>query len=535
MKRNRMGLLLLALIMLISSLALSGCGKEATSAESPEVSYPADSAQPSSAAEGDTLASLYPNTDLSEPVTINLWELGNAPKDIEMVVPEINKILEKEVNTTLKINFIAWGDLATKYSLVLAGGEDVDLVHTAPWNYYYTEAAKGAFMEITDDFITKYMPQTKKSQVPESWEGTRINGKIYGVPMNSVESEAKFVAIREDLRQKYDIPTPTDWASYENFLVTIAEKETPESGIFGIAASAGNGELRRLWMQQYEMYDGQNAQIGPFAYLYNGGAIPKDDEFFVYWDSQYMRDFVKRMKYLADKGCWSQDALSGTVSDDDSFKNGQGASVAWNRTLYQIGLECEKNIPGAVAAFCDLTSDKIVTAENYNNNMEAIASASKNPERAAMVLDLLKNYTPLYRLIYGGIEGTHYIKVDDEHFKKGSSYDNFPMAAFAWELRRKDLQSIDTDPREVALQATFEPRMVMPPTNGFAFDEQPVKNEMAAVQAVIDEYTPMLELGLVDDPDATIDEMIDRMEQSGLDTVKTEFLKQYNDWLETKN
>ena len=41
----------------------------------------------------------------------------------------------------------------------------------------------------------------------------------------------------------------------------------------------------------------------------------------------------------------------------------------------------------------------------------------------------------------------------------------------------------------------------------------------------------MLELGLVDDPDATIDEMVSRMMQAGLETIKAEGLRQYEDWL----
>ncbi len=84
------------------------------------------------------------------------------------------------------------------------------------------------------------------------------------------------------------------------------------------------------------------------------------------------------------------------------------------------------------------------------------------------------------------------------------------------------------------MNATFVPRMVVPPTNGFVFDQVPVKNEMAAVQAIIDEYRPILELGMVEDVDKTIDEMMNSMNRSGLDIVKTEFLNQYKAWLSSR-
>ena len=56
---------------------------------------------------------------------------------------------------------------------------------------------------------------------------------------------------------------------------------------------------------------------------------------------------------------------------------------------------------------------------------------------------------------------------------------------------------------------------------------------MAAINSVIDEYLGMLEPGMVDDVDATIDEMMSRIEASGLDIVWEEFKKQYNTWLDS--
>ncbi|MDD4796219.1 MAG: ABC transporter substrate-binding protein [Eubacteriales bacterium] len=534
MKKNRL-LLLLVAGMLLCTLALPGC-KAAVTPENPttapQTTPVGDTDEPTP--DDDSLAAVYSQLDLPKPYTVNVYELGNTPADLDLVVAEINKILEPQLNTTLNVNFIGWSDLSTKYSLILAGGEAVDIMHTAPWCYYYTETAKGAFMEITDDFLAKAMPLTKESQIPESWEGTKINGKIYAVPTNVIKPEHKFVAIRDDLREKYDLPELTDWTSYENYLVAIAKNETPESGIWGLAVSKNNAELMDVWMQQYEIMDSTLAFTGPYAYRYNGGKLPTEDDFFLLWDSSYIRDFCKRMQYLSQNGVWSQDAMSGTVSDDDAFANGQGASIAWYGSVFTYGKNCEANIQGSKVGYYDLTPNVIVNAENYNNNMMAIAAASKNPERAGMVLDLLKNNTELYRLYVGGIEGVHYINVDDTFREKGPDADKFAWENFAWAVRRADLEPNDTDPREVALNEVFKPRMALPPTNGFVFDEQPVKNEMAAVTSVVDEYSPMLTLGMVDDVDATIDEMVGRMEQSGLATVKAELLRQYNAWLATK-
>lgn len=537
--KNALVSLLLVIVMLITVFVV-GCGsKTETDANSSANTSENDTTNDTtnedvSDSEGSSdLVDLYSHIDLSKPYTVTMYVVGDRPEDTDLVMEEINKILESEFNTTLDLKHIAWADISTKYSLILAGGEDVDLMFTAPWNYYYTEAAKGAFMEITEEFIEKYMPQTHVTQAPESWQSASINGKVYAVPKNSISPEHKFVAIRDDLREKYGLEPLTDWDTLEEYLVTIAEKETPESGIWGIAASGNNSELRIVWNQRFNlMHDKMGT--GPFGYLYNDGKVPSIDDFFVYWDSEYFRDFAKRMKYLREKGVWSQDALTNTVSDDDAFANGQGACIAWNGTVYQYGRLAEENL-GVTVGYYDITPDSIVMVENYNNNMFAIAAASKNPERAAMVLDLLKNDTRLYRLFVGGIEGKHYINIDDKYYQKGPDADKFPWDSFGWAIRRDDLKQdpSDIDPREIALNETFEDRMTVPPTNGFTFDEEPVKNEMAAINSVIDEYLGMLELGMVDDVDATIDEMMSRIEASGLDIVWEEFKKQYNTWLDS--
>lgn len=536
--KNALVSLLLVIVMLITVFVV-GCGSKTetddnSSANTSENDTTNDTTNEDvSDSEGSSdLVDLYSHIDLSKPYTVTMYVVGDRPEDTDLVMEEINKILESEFNTTLDLKHIAWADISTKYSLILAGGEDVDLMFTAPWNYYYTEAAKGAFMEITEEFIEKYMPQTHVTQAPESWQSASINGKVYAVPKNSISPEHKFVAIRDDLREKYGLEPLTDWDTLEEYLVTIAEKETPESGIWGIAASGNNSELRNVWNQRFNLM--HEMGTGPFGYLYNDGKVPSIDDFFVYWDSEYFRDFAKRMKYLREKGVWSQDALTNTVSDDDAFANGQGACIAWNGTVYQYGRLAEENL-GVTVGYYDITPDSIVMVENYNNNMFAIAAASKNPERAAMVLDLLKNDTRLYRLFVGGIEDKHYINIDDKYYQKGPDADKFPWDSFGWAIRRDDLKQdpSDTDPREIALNETFEDRMTVPPTNGFTFDEEPVKNEMAAINSVIDEYLGMLELGMVDDVDATIDEMMSRIEASGLDIVWEEFKKQYNTWLDS--
>ena len=170
---------------------------------------------------------MYSNIDLSKKVNVNMIMVGDKPNDWEDVNEAINEYLEP-FNTTLSATFLSWSDYTTLYPLELQGDE-ADIIYTANWCFLGSEAQKGSFVELTDDFIHDYMPLTEKYQAKDSYSDVLVGGKLYCLPQNMTEASSKFVAIRKDLADKYDIGEMKTWDEYTNYLTTIAEKETPES------------------------------------------------------------------------------------------------------------------------------------------------------------------------------------------------------------------------------------------------------------------------------------------------------------------
>ena len=80
----------------------------------------------------------------------------------------------------------------------------------------------------------------------------------------------------------------------------------------------------------------------------------------------------------------------------------------------------------------------------------------------------------------------------------------------------------------------WEERVESNPTITFVFDTVPVDSYVAAVKTVLMDYVPMLELGLVEDVDATLDEMIQKCYDAGYQKVKDEFDAQYEAWKATR-
>ncbi|WMJ90178.1 ABC transporter substrate-binding protein [Anaerocolumna sp. MB42-C2] len=553
MKKNKLVSIILILCLLVTMLA--GCGRssttttdnssgtakvtesaktgsEATASETPSVSL---DGLPESVSAGTIAASpdFYSNTDLSKDYTVNMYLIGDTPKAWDEVLLKVNEYL-KPYNTQLAVTFMSWSDYQTMYSLVLAGGEDVDLIFTAPWCYMYNEAAKGSFYELKDDFITNYMPLTKKYQAAESWSETNIAGKTVAVPSNVATPMGKIVAVRQDLMEKYGMSELKTWDDYKKFMLTIAEKETPSSGIYALAAATDNNELWDVYRQQSDTFLALDSSYLDMMYQYNGG-IPAKEDIKLAYEYDSFRNFAKDMKEMADAGCWSRSALTNTVTDDDAFGNLQGASIAWNASVFTYMEQAEKTAGVKCMAY-DLTTDHLVGAEAYSNNDMAIAAGSKNPERAAMVLDMMKFDTYLNRLLILGVEGEHYSMDAKGQYTELDKATDFAASAISasWAIKNGNLTEAGVPEREKAITDSWQDRVVMNPTITFVFDDTKVKSNVAAVTTVLTDYVPSLELGLVDDVDASLNEMLKKCKDSGLQEIYDEFYKQYDVWLATR-
>ena len=554
MKKKK--LLATILSMCMTASMLTGCGGSAASSSATDTSAKdnAKTETTQAAAETDTAATtssldslpaevgegtitatpeMYASTDLSKSYTVNMYLIGDTPNDWDSVLNKVNEYLEP-FNTELAVTFMSWSDYQTMYSLVLAGGEQVDLIFTAPWCFMYNEAAKGSFYELTDDFVANYMPLSSKYQAADSWDETTISGKTIAVPSNKAQPMGKIVAVRQDLMEKYGMSELTNWDDYKKYMLTIAEKETPESGIYALAAAGDNNELWDVYRQQTDTFLALDSSYMDFMYEYTGD-IPAKEDIKLAYEFDSFRSYAKDMKEMADAGCWSRSALTNTVTDDDAFGNLQGASIAWNASVFTYMRQAEKT-DGVKCMAYDLTTDHLVGAEAYFNNDMAIAAGSKNPERAAMVLDLIKFDTYLNRLLLLGEEGVHY-SIDDQnqYTKLDKTADYAPLSISAsWAIKNNDLSEAGTEEREKKITDAWAERVQMNPTITFVFDDTNVKSYVSAVTAVLTDYVPMLELGLVDDVDATLDEMIQKCYDAGLQQVYDEFYSQYDAWYATR-
>ncbi len=153
-----------------------------------------------------------------------------------------------------------------------------------------------------------------------------------------------------------------------------------------------------------------------------------------------------------------------------------------------------------------------------------------------MVLDLIKFDTYLNRLMILGIEGEHYSIDEEGNYTELEAATEFPVfgVSASWAVKNGNLNEAGVPEREKKVTEGWEERVKSNPTITFVFDDTNVKSYLNAVDTVLQDYVPMLELGLVDDVDATLDEMIKKCYDAGLQQVYDEFFAQYEAWAATR-
>lgn len=473
--------------------------------------------------------------NLSQKEDVILYVVGDEPADMQKVIDKANQdYFEPNLNTTLEIKFLNWSDYATKYSLLLSGGEQVDMIYTAAWCYYNEEAAKGAFMELTDDFLKEYMPYTYEEQPQDSWDQISIDGKIYAVPKaKATFTGYNIVAVRQDLIDQYNLTTPDSWDNYKTYLKELAGLKS-ETGVVPLNTNANREQLMNAFLQTKSI---QSVAEGYDWLYYNNGKedAPSSDDIFYYYGSDLNLEYCKEMAELAKDGAWSTDAINDTTDPQSYFENGTSGSFVWNTSVFPAGKNLEDAGNGTYAVY-DLSPETPRSRTSYSTDAIAITTSSKDPERTALVLDYMKSDVGLNRLLMGGMEGTYWELDEDGNRVTLDAAENYAWNNWAWALNRQDEpDEAGMDERQIEIQEKIDAKEYHPAIAGFTFDPKNVETEYTMVKSVVDEYKQSFALGIYgDDTENEFDTFKQKLEGAGLEKVTEELITQYNAYVEKK-
>ncbi|MBB3130170.1 putative aldouronate transport system substrate-binding protein [Paenibacillus rhizosphaerae] len=520
MKKRFMKLMTVCIMLTLFTSMLAACG--GSSGAGSEGAKEAD-AGTATTADG--------KPDTSKKVTLNWYLLGDAHADTPKVVEEWNKMLEKDLNTTVKLNFTTWNDWQTKYNLLLASGEKVDMVFASSWADFFKYSKQGAFLPL-NDLLPTYAPETWKEVPEQDWKDVTVSGKIYAVPSTYPEYTPDGIVYREDWRQELNVPEITDLDSIEKYMdaVKTVKNVTPIKG------KAWN-EVNTLF---HAYYDFKNIGGDSGVIVAKSYDTPRD--VVAYPFTTEFEEWVKRMKTWADKGFWTSNTLSVQQEAGDFIKTGTGA-VYWRNAPGAAGFitDIEKNHKDIKMGYFPFTRFHNYAVPNLGiNNGMAIPKNASNPERSLMVLEKLRNDPAYYNLMTYGIEGRNY-KFDDKGAiispapgQDPAKVTSYSIASWGWRYSKNDHPAANRWAGEDKLNEEFKAETKPDIFSPILMDYQPVKSQLAAVNQVYQQFGMPLMMGLVPDVDKALENYRSKLKAAGVDDVLKYVQEQVNAYADEK-
>ncbi|MFC4303814.1 DUF3502 domain-containing protein [Cohnella boryungensis] len=535
-KSRKFYVLLSAIIAL--TLIVAGCGGNNKDKGSAQSSAPASSGEASSPGASPSASG---GIDTSKEVKLVAYLLGEAPAGMNAVVEQLNQKLKADINATMEFRYIGWGDLSSKYPLVLAAGEDVDLIYSANWAFYNQEAAKGAFREITQDDLKTYMPKHFEATSEVAWQEAQIGGKVFMVPTSTPDQKVPVTLIRGDLRKKYSLPEITKFKDIEPYLEAIKQNE---KGMIPINADSQYDFAKAFYNLEWETgratldtvlitngWSGMHTEWDdPEGKVYS-----QFDPYIL--DSQ--KATAKVVKSWYDKGYINKNAISNKVRSKDAFEQGKSGVAFGNTTDIQGTLAKAAENGWEVEIIPNLSSKGTYPQDPYINNGMSIAAGSKNAERAMMALDLIMEDPSYNNLVYFGIEGVNYVVKDgkialpDGVTAESNTYP--PDAAGFWFTNKSQhLPLASWSEQYIAHKQSLKGILVPYVYNAFSVDTANIKSELATMSTVGTQYQLPIQGGIVKDVDSAYATLEEKAKKAGLDTIMTEAKAQTDAYLSSQ-
>ena len=458
--------------------------------------------------------------DISKEVALSMYLIGTPAQNYDDVLKVFNEKAKDDLNCTLGVTWIGWGEYSTKYPLVLASGEVIDLIYTSNWLNFSTEAAKGAFMAI-EDLAPVYAPLSYAAQSEGQKITCTVNGHLYAISPAFEQYAMMGYIVRGDLMDKYGMTEIKNLMDFGEYCKNVVENDKQ------LDPSGFDSQTNLLSYKLDELnYYGLGLANMPLALTCDEDGNPTTEVVFSL-DEPALPEFFDLMKEWSDAGYWPKNVLSN--KDTAMLTEGLAATRLHNFdswvTAYMAHPEWDLRFFGG---------DHHSYLTSAVQDAMAIPASAKNPERALMLLEKLKNDEAYYNLLTYGVEGVDYTMKDG--YLEATDAEVFaPEGYCSWGFKDPKFLKplIGSPPNMQEVKDECKEKGINTPYVNFSFNPDAVKNEVAAVNSVMTQYCSPLSLGYVDDPAAELENLKKQLKDAGIDKVQAELQSQVDTFYET--
>lgn len=253
-------------------------------------------------------------------------------------------------------------------------------------------------------------------------------------------------------------------------------------------------------------------------------------------DGQEFVDAVKLMKKWGDKGFWRSDVLNYQGDTRSLMYAGKSGADQHHTQTFVTTTRPQMNAkqPGSDLQFYYWGEEnKNVNRDLITHGALAISASSRNPERALMVYDLIRNDKQIYMLHNFGIEGKDYLINKDGTLGHPKGYDETKDALGTnfWYGRIDKFEPDHDNWDNAAKKQIFEELDKVAgkyALSKFVFDPTKVSAEIAALTDICNSQMPSLAYGKAGDPVQVVAKFREALKSAGYEKVKTEVQDQLN-------
>ena len=455
------------------------------------------------------------NKETSEsPVNLVWYMLGPQKAGIEEVNEKINEYTLEKLGCTITLINIPT-DYTSKLRLSIARGEEFDIAFTANTFGFYEFATKKAFMPL-GDLLDEYGKGIKEILPDYFYPSATVNGKLYAIPAYKDAAQESVISYNLALAEQYSVDSDSikELKDLEPYMAAF-KKDHPNEYPLGLTGY--------VWKYFYDFtgYIPVSGDRTLCMYTDMDGDETKIMNPFI---SEKTREYLDLMYDWYSKGYIQKDAATAdSIPEETMFSGGEILP-------YQQETNNRTKAPELQRGIIHIRGPVMTTTAG---SMQAISSSSKHPEKAMEFLNLLNTDAYLRNLVTYGIEGKHFVKLDDLHYKYPEGVDaaDVDYSSYQYTIGNGYLkyQPEGTPDDIYEKYHEFDENSYKSPTLGFYLDPAPISNELAAVQNVYAEYGKSLMTGSVD-PEKYLPEFLEKLNAAGYEKVLTETQKQYDEW-----
>jgi putative aldouronate transport system substrate-binding protein len=295
---------------------------------------------------------------------------GTPQKDQEMVNKAVTEYLKKDLNIELNLQQIDWASWDNRNNLIVASGEECDVLYTAAWTGYVTNAGRGAFVDLTP-MIPTAAPELLKTPYAWTLDVAKINGRIYAVPTYQFLAQSRGFFLRKDLLEKYKPagftidPMKNDPRGLEPLFDAILRNEPGMVPWFAVPGK---------YLSFMGPFDRQGKE--EVATLDVTDKVPVYKNFF---DTDWYRQMMKVSRQWFVKGYINKDAATTTELGISKFT--AGAAFCWAEQT-NVRRDVENTLTTGLPVTMYRILPPIIGTGLVQGAMLSVPLQSKNKERA---------------------------------------------------------------------------------------------------------------------------------------------------------